>query len=75
VTADPQDVWRLIQRADETMKYAPNREAADARAKAASLLDEAQTLTSELDDAGQIERLTQLIALRRADLDRYAGGP
>lgn len=69
--AEPAEVWRLIERADELAKYAPNRDAAAAHAQARAALDRAEALARALADPRRREHFEQQIALRRDDLDRY----
>jgi hypothetical protein len=70
---EPAEVWELIRRADEAIKYAPNRDAADARARARALLDDAEALLGSVDPT-IAERFAEQIRLRRADLARYSAG-
>ncbi|HVL32733.1 MAG TPA: hypothetical protein VM600_04035 [Actinomycetota bacterium] len=67
---DPAAVWSLIQRADELIKYASNRDERAAYAQARAALTEAEILIPELDEPQRV-RFTEQIALRRGDLDRY----
>ena len=68
--ADPASVWKLVQRADELVKYAQNRDPQTAYAQARAVLDEAEALTKDLDDkAGG--GLRAQIQTRREDIARY----
>ena len=71
---DPHDVWRVIQRADDLVKYAPNRDPATAYAQARALLDDAETSARDLDDPAIRARFERLIALRRDDIARAESG-
>jgi hypothetical protein len=66
---DPAAVWRLIQKADEVVKYAQNRDPAVAYAQAGAALDEAEAMLTGLDDA-VATNFAEQIAIRRADLAR-----
>src|SRR6266542_1867662 len=44
---DPAEVWKLVQRADELVKYAQNRDPALAYAQARGVLDEAEALATQ----------------------------
>lgn len=70
MTDDPGAVWRLVVRADEALKYAPNRDAADARARALSLLREADQQTARLEDRVAAAALAIQIRRRLEDLER-----
>lgn len=70
VAAEPGEVWKLVQRADELVKYARNRDPATAYAQARATLDEAEALVNDL--AGPAgDGLRQQIETRRADIARY----
>ena len=71
---DPNEVWQLIQRADDLIKYAQNRDPKTAYAQARAVLDEADSKTSDL-DASVAQRFRDLIATRRADIDRFDDVP
>jgi len=68
--ADPASVWKLVQRADELVKYAQNRDPHTAYAQARAVLDEAETLTGEL-DAKAAEGFRAQIRTRREDIARF----
>jgi hypothetical protein len=70
---NPQDVWKLVQRADELIKYARNRDPATAYAQARATLDEAETLTQQLDGPAA-DGLRAQIQTRRDDIARYEAG-
>ena len=59
----PAEVWALIERADELIKYASNRDPAAAYAQAREILDRAAAAAREVPGAQQLE--TQ--ARRRID--------
>ncbi|HJT37993.1 MAG TPA: hypothetical protein VJ818_06170 [Actinomycetota bacterium] len=68
--ADPAAVWKLVQRADELVKYAQNRDPQTAYAQARAVLDEAETLTGELDQKAA-ESFRAQIRTRRDDIARF----
>ncbi|MGZ4120419.1 MAG: hypothetical protein ACXVQS_07140 [Actinomycetota bacterium] len=70
MAADPASVWKLVQRADELVKYARNRDPATAYAQARATLDEAETLAAELVEPAAAGLRAQ-IETRRADIARY----
>ena len=63
-------VWDLIRRADEFVKYAPNRDPAAARAQARRQLERAAEAAAALADAAAREALTAQVRRRLDDLDR-----
>ena len=67
---DPAEVWKLVQRADELVKYAQNRDPHTAYAQARAVLDEAETLTGQLDQKAA-DNFRQQIATRRQDIERF----
>jgi hypothetical protein len=68
--ADPGAVWALVQRADELVKYAQNRDPHTAYAQARSVLDEAEAMTNDLEQPAG-ERLRAQIQTRRDDIARF----
>ena len=66
----PGEVWDLIRRADEFVKYSPNRDPAAARAQARRQLERASEAASALTDAGARDALTEQVRRRLDDLDR-----
>jgi hypothetical protein len=68
----PADVWKLVQRADELVKYAQNRDPATAYAQARAVLDEAETLARSLQGPAA-ESLRAQIRTRREDIARFEG--
>jgi hypothetical protein len=52
-----EEVWRLIERADELVKYAPNRDPAAARAQARAVLERALAAARRVPGATGLERL------------------
>ncbi len=66
----PGEVWDLIRRADEFVKYSPNRDPAAARAQARRQLERAAEAASALTDAGARDALTEQVRRRLDDLDR-----
>ena len=74
MTTEPAAVWRLIQKADEVVKYAGNRDAARAYQQASAALDEAEAMIAELADAGIAQNFRAQIVTRRADIARLMEG-
>jgi hypothetical protein len=67
---DPAGVWRLIERADELVKYASNRDPAAARAQARDVLAQAEVALAGLADPKAAAALGQQIRKRFEDLSR-----
>jgi hypothetical protein len=65
-------VWDMIRRADDLVKYAPNRDPATARAQARSQLERAQEAADALADRQVAGALSAQIRRRLEDLDRMA---
>jgi hypothetical protein len=70
---DPGEVWDLIRRADEFVKYASNRDPATARAQARRQLERAAVAASALPDRTAGEVLAEQVRRRLEDLDRLEG--
>jgi len=70
---DPPGVWHLIQRADEFVKYAQNRDPATAFAQAREYLGRAIAAAEGLADRGAGENLAGQARVRLADIDRLEG--
>lgn len=68
IMTTPMEVWSLIERADERIKYAQNRDAAAAYAQARESLDRAAELAGALEDPRARAGLTAQIERRRRDL-------
>jgi hypothetical protein len=68
--SSPQDVWRMVERADEFVKYAQNRDPAKAYAQARATLRKAMEAVDRLEDRGAAESISAQIARRIDDLDR-----
>jgi hypothetical protein len=66
---DPAGVWRLIERADELVKYASNRDPATARAQALDVLRTAEAALAALADPKAAAALGAQIRKRFADLE------
>jgi hypothetical protein len=66
---DPAGVWRLIERADELMKYASNRDPAAARAQALETLHRAEEALAGLTDPKAAAALGAQIRKRFGDLE------
>jgi hypothetical protein len=67
---DPAAVWDLIRRADEFVKYSPNRDPTTARAQARRQLERAREAAASLGDPGTREALSEQVRRRLDDLDR-----
>jgi hypothetical protein len=65
-----QDVWHMVERADEFLKYAQNRDPTKAYAQARSTLRKAMEEADRLEDRGAAESLAAQIARRLDDIDR-----
>jgi hypothetical protein len=71
----PDDVWRMVERADEFVKYAQNRDPAKAYAQARATLRKAMEEADRLEDRGAAESISAQIARRIDDLDRLEAAP
>jgi hypothetical protein len=67
---DPVEVWDLIRRADDLVKYSPNRDPETARAQARRQLERAAEAASAVTDPGARDALTAQVRRRLDDLDR-----
>ncbi len=67
---DPNDVWRLISRADDLVKYAHNRDPATAYRQARELLERAAGAAAALEDRAAGASLAEQARTRLSDLDR-----
>jgi hypothetical protein len=65
-------VWDMIRRADDLVKYAPNRDPATARAQARQQLERAREAAETVSDRQVAEALSAQIRRRLDDLDRMA---
>jgi hypothetical protein len=65
-------VWDMIRRADDLVKYAPNRDPATARAQARQQLERAREAVESVGDRQAAEALSAQIRRRLDDLDRMA---
>lgn len=66
----PDDVWDLIRRADDLVKYSPNRDPEKARAQARDQLKRAAQAAAMLADRNAGEALAQQVRTRLDDLER-----
>ncbi|HEV8683476.1 MAG TPA: hypothetical protein VGS09_12010 [Actinomycetota bacterium] len=66
----PQDVWHMVERADEFLKYAQNRDPAKAYAQARATLRKAMEEADRLEDRAAAESISAQISRRLDDLDR-----
>jgi hypothetical protein len=66
---EPAEVWDLIRRADDLVKYAPNRDPATARAQAKEVLQQAARAADELSDRRAGEALATQVRTRLDDLE------
>jgi hypothetical protein len=74
-STSPQDVWRMVERADEFVKYAQNRDPAKAYAQARATLGKAMEEANRLEDRAAAESISSQIARRLEDLDRLEAAP
>lgn len=72
---NPQDVWHLVERADEFLKYAQNRDPGRAYAQARETLRRAMEEANRLEDRRAAESILAQIARRLDDLDRLQAAP
>jgi hypothetical protein len=70
---DPNEVWDMIRRADDLVKYAPNRDPSTARAQAREQLRKAEEAAAALADRSAGQALAAQVRTRLADLDRAEG--
>ena len=70
---DPGEVWQLVTRADDLVKYSANRDSAVAREQARKVLDEAARAAATLPDRQAGEALAAQVRTRLEDLDRQEG--
>ena len=68
--SDPNEVWDLIRRADDLVKYAPNRDPDTARAQAREVLARAARAADALPDRRAGEALAAQVRTRLEDLER-----
>ncbi len=66
----PNDVWNLIRRADDLLKYSPNRDPEKARTQARDQLRLASEAAAKLPDRSAGEALAAQVRTRLEDLDR-----
>lgn len=66
----PGDVWDLIRRADDLLKYSPNRDPFTARNQARQQLKRAAQAAAVLPDRVAGESLANQVRTRLEDLDR-----
>jgi hypothetical protein len=67
---DPASVWDLIRRADDLLKYAPNRDRATAYQQARGQLEKAAAAAQGVADTNAREGLARQVRTRLQDLDR-----
>lgn len=72
-STDPGRVWDLIRRADDLVKYAPNRDPAVARGQAREILERAVRQAVGLQDRRAGEALERQARIRLDDLEGQAG--
>jgi hypothetical protein len=70
IPSSPQDVWSIVERADEFVKYAQNRDPAKAYEQARATLRRAQEEADRLEDRPAADSISAQIARRLEDLDR-----
>lgn len=66
---DPGEVWQLIRRADDLVKYSANRDPAVAREQARKVLDEAAQAAAALPDRQAGQALAAQVRTRLEDLE------
>jgi hypothetical protein len=66
---DPNEVWLLIKRADDLVKYSANRDPAVARDQARKVLDEAGRAAAALPDRRAGQALAAQVRTRLEDLE------
>ena len=66
---DPGEVWQLIRRADDLVKYSANRDPAVAREQARKVLDEAAQAAAALPDRQASEALAAQVRTQLEDLE------
>jgi hypothetical protein len=71
---EPGDVWKMIVRADELVKYAPNRDAADAYRQAREVLESAAVAARSLADEAASKSFVMQVETRLSDLARREAG-
>jgi hypothetical protein len=67
--SDPGEVWNLIRRADDLVKYSANRDPAVARAQAREVLERAVRAADRLEDRSAGDTLASQARTRLADLE------
>jgi hypothetical protein len=67
---EPNEVWQLIKRADDLVKYSANRDPAVAREQARKVLDEARRAAAALPDRQAGQALAAQVRTRLEDLER-----
>jgi hypothetical protein len=67
--SDPGEVWNLIRRADDLVKYSANRDPAVARTQAREVLERAVRAAEGLDDRRAGDTLASQARTRLADLE------
>jgi hypothetical protein len=67
---DPNEVWKLIKRSDDLVKYSANRDPAVARDQARKVLDEAGRAAAALPDRQAGQALAAQVRTRLQDLER-----
>jgi hypothetical protein len=67
--SDPDEVWNLIKRADDLVKYSANRNPAVARAQAREVLERAVRAANQLSDRRAGDTLASQARTRLADLE------
>ena len=60
----------MIRRADDLLKYSPNRDASTAHAQARAQLERANASAAQLEDRGAAQALEEQVRRRLEDLER-----
>ncbi len=73
--ANPVEVWKLIEKADERIKYAQNRDVQAAYGQAREALEQAKEALPGVEDVRARAGLSAQIDRRLDDLERIQDGP
>lgn len=66
----PNEVWDMIRRADDLVKYAPNRDRDTAHTQARAQLQRAAAAVEALEDRKAADALAEQVRIRLADLEK-----
>lgn len=68
--ARPNEVWDMIRRADDLVKYSPNRDRDTARTQARQQLEKAAAAADALTDRKAGDALAEQVRIRLSDLEK-----